>query len=376
MHARSISVHLPFTPAEKGKRAFRGARVEAEAILKGTKKQGHDGINGAGYLRSLTEQTKVRGRFLSKDEEYAIFTRYNKARDEIKSLKKELKGLKNGAARTPKARRIERGIHSNKNVMRSAETIIIAAHDGLIHSRAKWCMRVHTPRHLTEADLVQEAKYALVRNAIPKFDPDKGYYFSTYGNWWIVQAMERVIATDEMEVRLPVHRHEAAQRLNRFRRVFLTKKGREPTEEEIYDEMGTGSAKLATPRMISIYRKERDKDGEAWDLLSTLPDVNAEDSEKTAIRNEDKGRAKGLLNALTPKERMVIRMRFGLDGEREHTLEEVGQSLGVTRERIRQIEQKALGKIRRAQEHRERAGFDGPTGGNGRAEPLNNTINK
>tara|TARA_B100000959_G_C14980021_1_gene623088 strand:- start:2 stop:1798 length:1797 start_codon:yes stop_codon:yes gene_type:complete len=264
---------------------------------------------------------------------------------ELESLRNKLQHLENiSGLRIKQIKEVNRRMSIGEAKARRAKKEMIEANLRLVISIAK----KYTNRGLQFLDLIQEGNIGLMK-AVDKFEYRRGYKFSTYATWWIRQAITRSIADQARTIRIPVHMIETINKLNRVSRQILQEEGREALPEELAERMDMPEAKILKVLKIAkepISMETPIGDDEDSHLGDFIEDKNVEAPEEAALTSGLTGATDAILNSLTERESKVIRMRFGIGLNTDHTLEEVGKQFDVTRERIRQIEAKALRKMR------------------------------
>jgi len=266
-------------------------------------------------------------------------------RDEIEAEQKKLAEIeKRGRLSIAEIKEINREIAVGEAQARRAKKEMVEANLRLVISIAK----KYTNRGLQFLDLIQEGNIGLMK-AVDKFEYRRGYKFSTYATWWIRQAITRSIADQARTIRIPVHMIETINKLNRISRQMLQEMGREPTPEELAVRMEMPEDKVRKVLKIAkepISMETPIGDDEDSHLGDFIEDTSVESPIESATTESLRETTHAVLAGLTPREAKVLRMRFGIDMTTDHTLEEVGKQFDVTRERIRQIEAKALRKLR------------------------------
>ena len=268
-----------------------------------------------------------------------------KLKEEIVRAQKRLQKLETIAALSiGEVKEINREISLGEAQARRAKKEMVEANLRLVISIAK----KYTNRGLQFLDLIQEGNIGLMK-AVDKFEYRRGYKFSTYATWWIRQAITRSIADQARTIRIPVHMIETINKLNRISRQMLQEMGREPTPEELAVRMEMPEDKVRKVLKIAkepISMETPIGDDEDSHLGDFIEDISVSSPIDSATDEGLKETTHAVLAGLTPREAKVLRMRFGIDMNTDHTLEEVGKQFDVTRERIRQIEAKALRKLR------------------------------
>jgi len=253
-------------------------------------------------------------------------------------IKEAVRAIENGEAKAKEAK--------NEMVKANLRLVITIA-------------RRYINRGLHFLDLIQEGNIGLMK-AVDKFEYQRGYKFGTYATWWVRQAMTRAVADQARTIRLPVHMIEIINKLNRTSQALVRENGREPTLEEIAGKMGISLEKVQ--RILKITKKPisietpigEEEDSRLGDLIEDKEVISPQEA---AINSNMAKQIQKVLSTLTKREEKILRMRFGIEEKKDHTLEEVGQDFNLSRERIRQIEDKALGKLKHSSQADKLKGF-------------------
>lgn len=316
------------------------------------------------FIKKIAKKIeKIYTRILERERSIELsqerITQLNKVKKQTEDQKSELEEAENNIRASNKIiKSLENELNTNKeNIIKYYTQLVVAlskdkrAKDDLAQANLRLVVNIAKKflnRGLHFLDLIQEGNFGLMK-AVEKFEFERGFKFSTYATWWIRQAITRAIADQSRTIRVPVHMVETLNKINKIKSEYTQEKGREPTSAELAKELNIDEKKIKNILKIS---KEPvsletpvgdDEDATIKDFIESEYDLSPSEQ----ITSSDlKEKVRSVLKTLTPREEKVIKMRFGIDVASEHTLEEVGKDFSVTRERIRQIEVKALKKLR------------------------------
>lgn len=300
-------------------------------------------------IQKITERDEFIATATKEFEALADLSANAEAREEIdRSIRSAHKAVKKVEAEAGLSR--DQIFHFYNQLVES-QSLDKKAKDNLALANLRLVVNIakkHVNRGLHFLDLIEEGNIGLMK-AVEKFEFERGYKFSTYATWWIRQAITRAIADQSRTIRIPVHMAETLHKINKIKRTFVQEHGREPTHTELSKELNMDEKKIKNIIKISkepISLETPVGDSEDAFIKDFIENENEFSPADTVASNDLKERVREVLKTLTPREEKVIKMRFGIDVASEHTLEEVGKDFGVTRERVRQIEVKALRKLR------------------------------